>query len=889
MDNTFGLPVNSKKSSMIGLKLYKTQELKKHRPDYENCISLINKADKTDEDLQVIKTTLGKNNNFLQRMSSLYSQVDMSLELCREFRYVKVAKNQLMFKTGDRGENYYFIIHGSFSLLYPQKETLRMTLSQFEEYLSRLKRHEEFELLERLRQDNFHIVKLIDFYEKLDKSRKTREVNQQRLARRSSILKGTTDFLNFRELDKEYPGQSVELYYINRVAPLGVEIHESNIDLRGIHRDLKEIPNEEVKYNCVVYIYKHIKTLQSGDSFGEIALESVNCKRSVSFVSKTDVHLAYISKAIYLNCIKSCFEIAKKTTLDFIVKTPLLYNFSKPLIEKKLYSHLEFHPIGFKEKIVEEGDPLGDDVIFLKTGEFELSISKSVLDCLAVLRYFGFDTSQLEKRDAALARASQGYASYRNERVLSKLSIINDIDIYGLSDSAVVPVGKSGLACGDSTRSSLYTITCKSVKGECFTIKRGILMEFISCYTLLRRQLNRTVETKKDITVQKLANLVDSRISIYERINFNFKEAADKTVRLGVEPEIFRIKDCTVIEKDMVIQDKETCKDLCPSIIALKKLSKNSKLKRKNLINLKANMQSKAFDINFTPSNYKENQFSFNHYSNEASPIEPRDSPMQLIRNLRMSSTFKQSIKLDEPIPISILTNKRDDTLFDTNFLNKQPIIDISQLTKEVKNNIRLNHLNNPDRKHLRAFGDKAELLHNRISMSISQSFRTPNNYSHLVGNTNANSHVKSLSKDSRPSYLSSTSKLLTDPSHKHKSSLSTINRIDCLAVDRKLNDLDPVVSDSEYINNTDHSVLPTVGNFPISGNFNTFKTRLNFKTKLSKYHKETRKISKSLREGEFKSILSQDKPLAKLIKQRLLAKSQHSQSKASDRNRNKI
>lgn len=229
--NTNNLFINLKNSykSIKDLKeVFKLMIAEQDEDLYKSTIiNLLLKQERYEYEVDEIYKYLSRNNNFFDKISKMYTQVNMARELCSKMKYRKIEKNTVFFKTGQRGESFYFIIDGVFSLLAPIRTSLELRESEFIDYLDRLKRHDEIEVLERVKRDNPLFVKNNDYFEKLENEVYNSQTGGQ--SRRKTVLgygkKHFDDTMNYELLHIRKKGISVEEYYIKRIHPK----HNSNV------------------------------------------------------------------------------------------------------------------------------------------------------------------------------------------------------------------------------------------------------------------------------------------------------------------------------------------------------------------------------------------------------------------------------------------------------------------------------------------------------------------------------------------------------------------------------------------------------------------------------------------------------------------------------------
>lgn len=154
-----------------------------------------------------------------------------------------------------------------------------------------------------------------------------------------------------------------------------------------------KIPNEQGNIETV---FKDVATLDSGKSFGELAL--INNKprfvvcisiRTATILSKEPTHLACMDRTSYEKVLKVIEEKALRELLDFLHSLPLFTGWTNTALTKLKFF---FFPKKFARNgvVYEEGNPSGK-VYIVRKGEFQESCKVALNDgihdedCLPIL------------------------------------------------------------------------------------------------------------------------------------------------------------------------------------------------------------------------------------------------------------------------------------------------------------------------------------------------------------------------------------------------------------------------------------------------------------------------------------------------------------------------
>ena len=134
---------------------------------------------------------------------------------------------------------------------------------------------------------------------------------------------------------------------------------------------------------------QEIKTLQSGDSFGELALLS-NQPRSATIICKENSYFAVLSQQDYKIILSSNARKSILEKFEFLQQLHLFKGLSRNSIKNLAY--LVTESTYKKNQIVYNDKITADDLYFIKTGEFKITVKEQ----LDNKEFNGYSTSPLK-------------------------------------------------------------------------------------------------------------------------------------------------------------------------------------------------------------------------------------------------------------------------------------------------------------------------------------------------------------------------------------------------------------------------------------------------------------------------------------------------------------
>ena len=264
---------------------------------------------------------------------------------------------------------------------------------------------------------------------------------------------------------------------------------------------------EKEKERYLIYKYHDIVQKFKGDTFGELALQHEDSKRTATIITNTDCIIGYLSKNAYETCLSEIELKRRKNEVNFIMSFAIFDQMNWISFENKYFNYFKREFYSHKDNLIKQGDKV-DKIFFIMSGQFEITTSLSIGGLYKIIR---------QKRKEAL----DNYKIKVNKKKHKiRLSICNNKDIIGLNDCCYYkPNGE---------KVSFVNVTCISPKSIAFTLDKNILDG-------LKIKLNEINKNVINIINKREKALVDRLISIFNtlikqrEININEKLEAINT------------------------------------------------------------------------------------------------------------------------------------------------------------------------------------------------------------------------------------------------------------------------------------------------------------------------------------------------------------------------
>ena len=257
-----------------------------------------------------------------------------------------MKKNTIVCLNGQLGDKFYLIFNGLIGVLVPNSYTMIMTPNEFIGHLLTLFELHELDLIHKTISSNRKILDSTYTKQIIDLEKQTQTIKQLTCFKSEEI-----------ELNE----------YINRLIP-------------------KEVTSNS-KESMEFTLWKYIKVvdLESGKSFGDVALKDNFSKRTATIITLEDSYFGIIKKDIYQACIRDTLERIRRNNIETIYNTKLFYDYSKELFKIYIFNNFKGVVINRGKYLFYQGEER-KEIYFIKSGEFKVDVFCSCKDLSEIWR-----------------------------------------------------------------------------------------------------------------------------------------------------------------------------------------------------------------------------------------------------------------------------------------------------------------------------------------------------------------------------------------------------------------------------------------------------------------------------------------------------------------------
>ena len=312
----------------------------------------------------------------------------------KHLSFMELKRGKVLFKIGDKGDRFYFILSGKITILKPREIKTKMNLEEYLYYLLILIKEKEDYLFHESVLNNctqipittaeevksvYKIIFLINLKKKLENGTIDNNIQLKNYFDKNyqsfheyNLEKNDLELLEQKKL-KIGGNKQWNIYILQNC-----NLTKSDLRILGRYKQYNE------KKNIVCYAYDSFLYLGPGFFFGDAALEVKVNKRNATIRAEEDTVLGFLKSVDYSNMIAPQRKIEKMKEINFLVNNFFFKYINIPIFEKNL-----FHLFTLNEKnrgsILFDCGSIPKYLIFLKEGILSLNIQCSIIEIINII------------------------------------------------------------------------------------------------------------------------------------------------------------------------------------------------------------------------------------------------------------------------------------------------------------------------------------------------------------------------------------------------------------------------------------------------------------------------------------------------------------------------
>ncbi len=523
------------------------------------------------------------------------------LRITNKLNYIYYPKNRLMFQYGDIGKTFFIILKGSIDILVPKSKIELLSIFEYYRYLAILICYNEKELFIQTLNANAEIypLEIEDFisYGRIivpisNSSRKKITIIQLKtlfscltIKEKEKIEEGKfikfDRFNNYKflhnnfdieneniESDFDIKRRSVinfnkskkistikKFKYEKQLTQKSIKTSEFILDIKNEFDDginlssedyierlnIYKINNKKLKekreINFVIYYYEHIKSLYTGEKFGDYASYEIGNKRTATIITSSNCHLATLNKNNFLRYVKTAIDKNKGYYLNYILSTFIFNDTNIGYLQDKLFHHFVIDKVKKGNYILGRNNDLNNHLIFLKTGLYEIKLKLSLKEILIVIKYYIKKLELLVIQKKIIWSNSLEKKIYKNfvdiyskikkdnQQVENYAKEIEKVDLlYNQKFEMILWLSSSNEILGFDDlnyedKKNFFSIKCVSDKSEFIVLDKNIYKKFYEIESEIKKKEYEYVKMKLMRLIYRLIEIRQIKIKTFSEHN----------------------------------------------------------------------------------------------------------------------------------------------------------------------------------------------------------------------------------------------------------------------------------------------------------------------------------------------------------------------------------
>lgn len=269
---------------------------------------------------------------------------------------------------------------------------------------------------------------------------------------------------------------------------------------------------EKEKERYIIYKYHDIVQKFKGDTFGELALQHEDSKRTATIITNTECIIGYLSKSAYETCLSEIELKRRKNEVNFIMSFAIFDQMNWISFENKYFNYFKREFYSQMDNLIKQGDKV-DKIFFIMSGQFEITTSLSIGGLYKIIR---------QKRKDALDNYKIKVNKHKHK---IRLSICNNKDIIGLNDCCYYKE--------NGEKVSFVNVTCISPKSIAFTLDKNILDGLKLKLNEINKNVINIINRREKVLVDRLISIFNTMIKQRE---IDINEKLEKINTKNVSP-----------------------------------------------------------------------------------------------------------------------------------------------------------------------------------------------------------------------------------------------------------------------------------------------------------------------------------------------------------------
>ena len=258
-----------------------------------------------------------------------------------------------------------------------------------------------------------------------------------------------------------------------------------------MHKSINCEENYEDKEEFNLFQYFEITKKKKGDTFGELALQHDDNRRTGTIMTLSDSVLGYLSRVDYDLSLSDIELKKRKNDVNFIMSFSIFSQMNWFVFENKYFNYFKKETFVQGEKILVQNQK-NSKLYFIMEGQFEITTSISLKRLYSFLKLKMGDNFDITKKTT-------------NDKTYNiRLYISNNKDLLGLED------------CCYYDDISFIDATCISLRSTVLTLEMTILKELRQKIPEIEYDIKKLIDKKESIMIERLKKIYYKYLESYK-------------------------------------------------------------------------------------------------------------------------------------------------------------------------------------------------------------------------------------------------------------------------------------------------------------------------------------------------------------------------------------
>ena len=350
----------------------------------------------------IIKSKLIEKIEDENKITKKINPTELSSLCAKKFTYMLVKRGDNIFKMGETGDKFYFILKGKVNILKLKEiPNLYMSIMEYLQYCVFLIENNENYLFQEVIRKNYDILQVTNAEEVLSlyiiSFKKSLYNNiEQHLIYNNELLEEFFNAFNQKYTNFDIDKDKLESLETNKKKKIAGSYKEwQNYLLKRFrlstndlitYESFEQLIKDKRKKKIICYVYESYLILGSGLYFGDFALDSDLNKRNATIRAEEDTYLGWLRGNDYISMISPKRRYEKMKEIAFLYNNFFFQNINPHTLERN-YFHLFYLKEYQRGTILFDSGKIPKNIYLIKKGQIRFELKSSVVGLHKLIKF----------------------------------------------------------------------------------------------------------------------------------------------------------------------------------------------------------------------------------------------------------------------------------------------------------------------------------------------------------------------------------------------------------------------------------------------------------------------------------------------------------------------